>query len=329
MDIETPIIQNDPQEQSQENTESQIQKGSVINQQRCLIPSMNNILRLSELIDSDATSIGFNEKPESTNNINCKKNSLKFCRRINKSLVESLGNKRLEDSSAITEFLSFFQRVLEHLIGLLAGTITDARNLQRSHLELLQKVWEINRNTLSEKKNNKLSLVNFDEWESLFTYKGFCRRLQDITYDPLLGKATFGDESSKKAFVGYYSKLLYILNGMILNTVLFTQFFSSNKSFCDGIPDIENFIMMTMEPWLYKHYNHTRAKFALECCRTCKICRSTLLPGDFSEKLAKARSRYQVVKVIFRNYIKKEELKWDDITAESVFALLAADIWMR
>ena len=262
----------------------------------------------------------------------CKKNSVKFCRRVARILVDKLTSNKTEFLKDIAEFLSFFQASLENQIFLLSGVIIDPKGLESLHLELIRVIWEKNRCVLSEKQNCRLSLVNFDEWEGMFGFKGFCKRLKKSTkdYDLVLKKITFIDKSSSNVFVGFYSKLLFTLNVLALNMVIFGEM-TVDKDIMNLIPEIDNFILMTMEPWLYKFYNHTKAKFATECCVgnkvLCKICRSSLLPADFRERLAQARKRSQAIKMVFERYQIELGFHKEAAIESVIFTIVTYDMW--
>lgn len=253
----------------------------------------------------------------------CKKNSLKFCRRISKELIDQLDYPK--DNRPLAALLSFLEKALDNQLTLISGTILDSKEVKGIHFDLIKKVWVRNRGILSEKKNNKLSLVNFDEWERMFSFKGFSESLKRISnnFQVLLEKIEFTTEFEVGLFLGFYPRLLYILNVLILNHTIFVQM--GERDVCQVIPELENFVIMTREPWLYRHYNHTKAKFALECCASCKICRSSLLPKDFGKRLEIGRERYRSLKALYEKHMlfSTEE----DISA--VFAFLAHDIWSQ
>lgn len=261
----------------------------------------------------------------------CKKNSLKFCRRVSKLLLDKINEKEIASSKTLSQFLLFFQSALEQQIDMLSGMILDSQGLHHLHFDHIRKVWERNRNILSEKKNSKLSLVSFEEWETIYGFTGFLERLMisSNNFAQLITKIKLSDESSLKAFIGFYSKLLFSLNVLLLNSIIFIEF-PQDKSVKNIIPEIDNFELMTIEPWLYKHYNHTKAKFARECCSTCKICRSSLLPQNFKDRLDKARSRYQIMKKIFQAaFFTTGNIQEINNIEVAIFPFLVYDTWMQ
>ena len=257
----------------------------------------------------------------------CKKNSLKFCRRITKLLIEQLSDPNSDYFPIISQFASFFQTSLQMQMDLFNGTISNPKG-ENLHLELIKKVWLRNRGILSEKKNNRLSLVSYEEWDRMFSFNGFCHNIEKVTnnYELLLKKTAFVDEFNANSFIGFYLRLLYTLNFAILNLIIFDHL-NEKKDIYILIPELENFAIMVTEPWIYKHYNHTKAKFALECCGTCKVCRSTLLPKDFQARLASARGRYKEVWNLFLKQISEWNLKESPLNISPIFMFLASEIW--
>lgn len=319
MEIEEPLIEQLEKRNSKTHDPLQM-KIRRTEDQGLLNDNLSLEKNISELSHSNNTT-------QLTRSNSCKKNSLKFCRKISKILLDNLNSTTSEPYDSHSSLIAFFQKALEQQINFLSGRILDSQGLQALHLELIKRIWEKNRDILSEKKNNKLSLVNFEEWRTIYSFQGFSDHLFTLSHelDTVLGKVEFDDESSRKTFLGFYSKLLYTLNVLFLNYIIFVQIPQDNE-ICNLIPEIENFELMTVEPWLYKHYNHTKAKFATECCSNCKICRSSLLPTDFKERLAKARSRYHVIKNIFQTQFARSGIPTDHAYF-AIIPVLVYDTW--
>lgn len=329
MDIEEPFWSYSP-EYSSKSTSTNYEADLVQSNDRSVSMSPDNSMAsTAEERKTGELSPSLTKLRGTDHRSSCKKNSLKFCRRISKSLIDMTSSNSTNDlSNTVQKLVVFIQAIVEKQIDLLGGSIRDSKGLERLHLDFVRKVWEKNREILSEKKNNKLSLVNFEEWNKLFSFKGFCDRLEGTSnsFSQLFKLIEMPSEILSKAFIGFYSKILYTLNVLMLNIVIFLKMFI-DKDITKIIPDLDSFVLMTIEPWIYKHYNHTKAKFALECCSACKICRSSLLPKNFMEKLSNVRVRYQAVKKIFEKYLLELSMDQTASLDASIIPFLTYEIW--
>ena len=133
------------------------------------------------------------------------------------------------------------------------------------------------------------------------TAKGFQTEIKALSEDfkELSTYVVAADPVTKEAFMGFYCQLMFAVNQIFIFTVLFEDM-ERDREFRRKVSNLEDFYTMTVDPSLYKNYNHKRGKFALECCNKCKICRSSSVLADFPYQLQQARQELQSRRAFFR-----------------------------
>ena len=222
-----------------------------------------------------------------------KKNSLKFSRRLCRSALLYLDKKPF-----ISKVVKQLTSITMTQLLILKGIVLDEQKLSDTLRLMLISIWKSQRDTLTYWKNKKISLITVLEWESIFSFNGFCDRIQN-QLPQLYRLLVFEDANLKEIFTFIFSKIIFTFHKMILNTLLFTEV-SMDTDFSKKVTNRQDFMIMVSEPWLYRHYNHTRGKFAIECCGKCKICRSSFVPSDFLDGLSQARERFEVTSAFYR-----------------------------
>jgi hypothetical protein len=222
-----------------------------------------------------------------------KKDSLKFCRRISKVFLKDFSRSPLK-----TKLDNFFAQLVETVCEVTGMGIYDLKLLRCFHLKVFAQAWVNFKDSLSYYKNGKISLVTFNEWIALFSNEGFQKfLLSSRLLDELPSVIDFNNKSdslSSQSFLHIYQKMLYLLFKTSIQSIIFMRMYDddNNKNIVDVIPNFEHFVCMTLQPSLYKHYNHSKGRFALECCKRCKICMSPTLPVNYYEILIQARASF-------------------------------------
>lgn len=236
-------------------------------------------------------------KPNPINlSLSFRKNSLKFCRRLSKSVLLALSNN--ESPIPANQVLQAVFKLVKTQIATQQLRVRDEDAFVQYHHKLLTKIWGRYKNIFSNYKNNKICLVTFDEWQTVFSAEGFNKELKSVTNGgkELSKLIDFSDKTNdKELFMAYYKSILFAAHRTLINIIIFEELVH-DEEFMQKAPNAEDFGLMTNYSWMYRHYNHSKGKFAQECCKRCKICRSSSLPADFAEKLARARVSIQGVK---------------------------------
>ena len=177
--------------------------------------------------------------------------------------------------------------------------IYDTKRLREVNQKVFEQSWLNFKDTLSYYKNGKISLVTFNEWLALFSVEGYHEFLSRLP-DELQDVVSFDkrDQLSCETFLSIYSRLLFLLFKVSIQSIIYMGMYN-DQSIMEEIPNLEHFTCMTLQPSLYKHYNHTKGKFALECCKRCKICMSSALPANYYEILTHSRARVSNAKIFY------------------------------
>lgn len=249
-------------------------------------------------------------RPKSTS----KKGSLKFCRRLCKSIVPLL-----EREAFSMRIFAYFGTLMSNFLGHLDAKLMNRDRFNAVSRLIFHRIWKKHRELLACTHNNKICLVTPNEWDSFFGSDGFESALSKDSQgeQEILHLIEFRHELDKQVFKILFAKALFILNVVFINTIIFCEM-NKDEKFLKSVPNYEAFAMMVNEPWLCKHFNHAKEKFALECCNKCKICRSGAIPPDFLFRLQKAREKLNGVQNF---YARLDQTNILDINEEQVIAL--------
>lgn len=246
----------------------------------------------------EEASVNFNNsKNAEKTGLSFRKNSLKFCRRLCKSLLSLLLNSENKKTDPIFQVVT---KILKTQIMTQRIDVVDKTNLVEYHKKLLGKIWSRYKNIFSNYKNSKICLVTFDEWKLVFSPEGFINEfdMHSNKGQEIAKFLDFRDDLDQQLFVEFYKKIILTTNKVLINFVIFGELVY-DKELIDKVSNIEDFALMTNVGWMYKHYNHSKGKFALECCNKCKICRSSSLRPDYLEQLSLARENIADIKTYF------------------------------
>ena len=245
-----------------------------------------------------------------------KKGSLKFCRRLCKIVVPLL-----ERESFSTKIFLFFTDLMATLVGHIGASLSNRERFKTVSKVVFHRIWKKHRELLACTHHNKICLVTQAEWDSFFGKEGFIKELEKNTTElkEIVDLIDFRDDLDRNIFQHMFKNSLFILNTVFVNTVIYCDLLKDAK-FVEGIPNYESFTLMAIEPWLCKHYNHAKEKFALECCNKCKICRSTTIPADFILRLHQARERLDRVKEFYQALNQPDLI---DVTDEQVYTVFS------
>ena len=223
-----------------------------------------------------------------------RKNSLKFCRRLSKSMLGLMSSTENQQSERI---FTIFGKMIETQVSTQRIAITDRTKFSAVHKKIMTRIWTAYKNIFSNYKNNKICLVTFEEWQLVFSEKGFSKEFQACSKGgrDLASLISFRDLLDQELFINFYQKMLFIVNKALINLATFQELMH-DEDFLQRASNIDDFSLMANYSWIYRHYNHSKGKFAVECCARCKICRSSSLPGDYYEKLSAARDKITNVK---------------------------------
>lgn len=254
-----------------------------------------------------------------SNTKSTKKRSLKFCRRLCKSILALLDREKFT-----TKAFKCFESIATSFLGYLDANIIDPKKFGDLSRLLFSQLWKRKRQMVTSAHNKKICLVTQNEWDSFFEYNEFVQEIETISegLKDILELIDFKSGLSKDAFVGLYQRLLFILHLAFVNSVIHCEL-TKDQKFLERVPNYENFAMMAVEPWLYKHYNHSQEQFALECCGRCKVCRSGSIPPDFEMKLNISRKRFAEIKGLFSGFRKQFLIEFSDEEVSSIFVFCA------
>lgn len=243
-----------------------------------------------------------------------KKESLKFCRSLCKFIISLLGRESFSN-----KIFSYFEALMSNFLSHLDGIYKNKERFIAASKMVFYKIWKKHRQLLACTHNHKICLVTQAEWDSFFSNAGFANEITEASggHQEVLEYVLFKEEISSEIFKNLFNKTLFILNTVFVNTIIYCELVKDEK-FITRVPTYETFALMVAEPWLCKHYNHAKEKFALECCNKCKICRSGLIPPNFLEKLQEARGKHQTVKAFYQSI---SPVNVFDISEEQVSAL--------
>ena len=243
----------------------------------------------------------------------CKKNSLKFCRKLCKIMLKQLNN---QDNEFASKSFILLYSIINNLVTLFKGTVLDDERLRVIQRGILINIWKKHREQVCYMKNQKVCLVTPGEWESFFSADKFANHLRTHTnnFKDILFLINLNTIECEQAFILLYCKVFFTLNMLFIHTFLYLEIERDSK-FKDKISNFDDFALMALQPWLCRYYNHTRGRFAKECCGKCKICRCYSIPANFLERLGWARlyhqqvkNQYSEIKTRKTNSLNKEEI---------------------
>ena len=228
-----------------------------------------------------------------TNSKRNRKNCLKFCRRLTKYVLTFL------KSDDFIQVLDFAFNTIESVLSVL-GFIKYARtSLIQLQKEIHLNLWKTFKHDTGS-ANPKICLVTPDEWESMFSYEGFSKQLRKFTGDfkSIEQCFEFYSQVELEIFIRFFVKIQFLVNMIVVNTVIMREMYPLYE-FQKLQQVLDDCMIMANVSHLYIHYNHSKGKFALECCGKCKICCSTILPKNFLEQLKNARNYMKEIKEVF------------------------------
>lgn len=248
-----------------------------------------------------------------------KSNSVKFCERLANEILSQLDNSRFSD-----RLILCFNDLLKPIMNLANCDITNLKFFNLYPLNALIALWK-ERLALFSKSNG----LEEKDWVSIFSLEELPAQLESITnnYAEVGSFIRFNDLAGKEIFLTSYKKLLMTCNVILVNEVIF-RVIAPDQRFREEISNIEDLILMVHEYWLFKHYNHSSHKFALECCRSCKVCMSSALPFDFADKLKCSRVRFERLIQVYDQLgvFRAQELNTDLIT--KLFTFWTQILWI-
>lgn len=237
------------------------------------------------------------KKSKSRKKISIKKSSLKFCRKLCKTMLATL-----EREAFTKQVFHYFSSLILSYAAYMGLRITCSEQVVVACRVIFHTHWKTSRRMVSS-FNKKICLVTQTEWDCFFDFQGFTAELdrnQDI-FKEILDIIHCKDPVNRECFLGLLKRSLFILNLVFVNTVLHCEL-AKDKKFLERVPNFDVFALMVVEPWLCKHFNHTKEKFARECCGKCKVCCSGLIPVNFLTKLKIARIRFSSVKEFYERF---------------------------
>ena len=225
-----------------------------------------------------------------------KKGSLKFCRRLCKSVVPLL-----ERDAFSMKVFRYFGTLMATFLGHLDGRFINRERFDIVSKFIFHRIWKKHRELLACTHNNKICLVTQTEWDSFFGSEGFLYELEKAAGElgEVLDLVVFDDDVNREIFKCLFKKSMFLLNVVFINSIIYCDL-SKDEKFLKKVPNYETFSLIVLEPWLCKHYNHAKEKFALECCNRCKICRSGSVPPDFLYRLQRTRIKLEEVKDFYQ-----------------------------
>lgn len=255
-----------------------------------------------KMVQSDDRTIGrMNTVPTpertKTKELSFRKNSLKFCRRLCKHMLLFLQE---EANVLLDPIFRLFSKIIETQIITQKIAILDSNASVELHRQVLNNIWGELKNIFSHYKNNKICLVTFAEWQMIFSKDGFGEKFDNASNvaEEMARVYEFQNAIEQQTFIGFYKLCLFSLNRMLMNIVILQEILN-DREFLQRNPNAGDFMILSNHPHLYRHYNHCKGKFAVECCGRCKVCRAIALPTDFKEQLAKAREKIAAMKIIY------------------------------
>lgn len=229
----------------------------------------------------------------------CKKNSLKFYRKLCKLMIKHLSNDEDFTNRAFILFFSF----VNSFITFFKGRVLDDERIRKIQKTIMLQIWKRQREKVSYVNNHKVCLVTPEEWGSVFIQEEFNKqlRLSSNDFKDVLFLIYWNSIESEQAFTLLYSKIFFILNILLVSAVTYLEMVREPK-FMQKMSNFDDFVLMMFQPWLYRFYNHTRGKFAIECCGKCKICKSYALPINFLERLNWSRYYFEQIKTYYESF---------------------------
>mmetsp|Transcript_20945 Transcript_20945/g.24233 ORF Transcript_20945/g.24233 Transcript_20945/m.24233 type:complete len:334 (-) Transcript_20945:243-1244(-) len=227
------------------------------------------------------------EKEEAPQAANC----YKFC--------EYLANQvtlQLDDYQYCQQLTASFNDVFKGIIYFAGGEITNLKFFHVYPLNVISSLWTENKEALSARRFSNSEAFGEAEWNSFFAPQELVKKLDRITsnYKDMDYFIRFKDAVAKELAVSSYKRLLISCHATIINSILMSRAFKDQQITAE-IPNLKDLVMIARECWLFKHYNQKRGKFALQCCKACDVCTSSLLPTDFLEKLQKSYQNYETI----------------------------------
>jgi hypothetical protein len=233
---------------------------------------------------------------------NRSKDGLKFCRKLSTLMLEVLK----APNDVFHQIMTFSSQVLLSLLSPLNLHGVSSSQIRELQYECLERLWAEFKELLSYSKNKKICIVKQEYWNMIFDKKGCTTQLKQIfeTLSKIWKTPAAKLVLSDTVFCELFAHVLFYSNKLAV-TVLILKDSSDKGNFLRNLKTIDNFFMMVLLPDLMQFYNHRRGKFALECCRKCKICKSKQIPSDFLIILNDSRTKIEsVVSIINQIFLK-------------------------
>lgn len=233
------------------------------------------------------------------------KQSRKSCLRFCRKLIKFMGI--FQKTSDFDKILDYSFTTIQDTLRLLPIKIVNETYFKQLQKELHQAIWKSFKKSTGS-ANPKICLITFTEWDSVFSYAGFCEKLRVLSGDyKLIEKCVeYQSKTEFQLLIGFFIRIQYIAYMILINTVIMQEmlpFYRYQKS--EWI--LDNCMLLANFSNLYVHYNHVMGKFATECCGKCKVCRSTTLPMDFGSRLENGRRYIREMKVLYAGFIYKKD----------------------
>lgn len=245
---------------------------------------------------SPSTAVGLKLEASSNDSKGDRKACLKFCRKISRRVLEIIDQPHF--SNILFELLDQITENYLHIVG--AKSFNRVRFSAKSR-SIIKGVWNLFKEQLASSKNKKICLVTQDEWNKMFSFSSFASQVREQTqdYQDVLQYIEFQNHRDKEIFVRVYARYQFVVNIIFVNTSIIADMCLTNQKNKKYSYNLDDCLLMVNFPSFYGNYNHTKGKFAIECCNRCKICRSTLLPSNFLEKLEDTRYKIKELKALY------------------------------
>lgn len=252
-------------------------------------PKQNNNPKLS----FDPTTTECISEGSKNSSITSRKSCLRFCRKLMR-FTQTF--QKSED----------FERILKFAFSIIEGLLLNLKFYKYNQHLLMQIQREIHQNfwkALKQKTgsaNPKLCLITSDEWNTLFSYAGFSQQIHFFTesYTKFSSAVEFESSIDLELFVSFFTKNQFIVHMIVINTLISQEMYPLYE-YLKATDVLDNCMLMANFSNLYLYYNHSKGKFAQECCGKCKVCRSTMLPKDFKHQLEDARYQIKEIRSFF------------------------------
>lgn len=217
---------------------------------------------------------------------------LRFCRKLSKTVLEQIKDKKTLCNNII-DFCAEASNAVFVAYQLPKVNPTEYATLVRRFLD---NNWDKFRVQMSYSYNKGICIVKYEHWASVFDRSALTKNFQEFALgmensNSINYERIFNDEG----LVNSLGRILYICSIIMVLTIVLKDE-NPKAKYLRTLEKADNFLTLVIKPSLFKNYNHRSGKFALECCGKCKICRSKLLSAEYAKELEKARRVKDTIK---------------------------------